>query len=329
VEEWRSDLSATMDGNRHGPAIGVVPALVASGLSTPHEADLTCHPLELPRGGARHSRFRSCPRAAGCPAPDTPGRSCRRRAPAPPRPLPAWPSGRNSRRWRAPRLPTSHHLGDRARSCRRRGLGGSRRENTTARRLRSSSASDGKCRLKRLVPGGHGTGCSGCSERRPRPGVAGESHGRRRRTVRVLSVNACQSAPTRTKPDALQLPISYGANCGNLVAVAPAIALITQRSLVQIQPPQPRKPRGYGAPPWPPCFFNPMVDAKSPHKSRVFVDTRTRSSNSRTIGNGYGSINQRTSAPRSSERLGVRKAGLTGHRQRRVNEELLSCALPG
>jgi hypothetical protein len=37
VEERRSDLSATMDGNRHGPAIGMVPALVASGLSTPHE----------------------------------------------------------------------------------------------------------------------------------------------------------------------------------------------------------------------------------------------------------------------------------------------------
>ena len=162
VEEWRSDLSATMEGNRHGPAIGVVPALVASGLSTPHEADLTGHPLELPRGGARHSRFRSCPRAAGCHAPDTPGRSCRRRAPAPPRPLRAWASGRNSQRWRAPRRPTNHHLGDRARSCRHRGLGGSRRENTTARRLRSSSASDGKCRLKRLVPGGHGTGCSGC-----------------------------------------------------------------------------------------------------------------------------------------------------------------------
>ena len=45
VEEGRSDLSATMDGNRHGPAIGVVPALVASGLSTPHEAELTGHPL--------------------------------------------------------------------------------------------------------------------------------------------------------------------------------------------------------------------------------------------------------------------------------------------
>jgi len=34
VEEGRSDLSATMEGNRHGPAIGVVPPLVASGLST-------------------------------------------------------------------------------------------------------------------------------------------------------------------------------------------------------------------------------------------------------------------------------------------------------
>ena len=52
MEEWRSDLLATMEGNRHGPAIGVVPTLVASGLSTPHEADLTCHPLKLPRGGA-------------------------------------------------------------------------------------------------------------------------------------------------------------------------------------------------------------------------------------------------------------------------------------
>jgi hypothetical protein len=71
----------------------------------------------------------------------------------------------------------------------------------------------------------------GLAERRPRPGVVGESHGRSR-TVRVLSVNACQSAPNPTKPDALQLPISYGPT-GNLVAVALAIALITQRSLVK------------------------------------------------------------------------------------------------
>jgi hypothetical protein len=39
VEEGRSDLSATMDRNRHGPAVRVVPPLVASGLSTPDEAD--------------------------------------------------------------------------------------------------------------------------------------------------------------------------------------------------------------------------------------------------------------------------------------------------
>jgi hypothetical protein len=47
VEEWRSDLSAAMEGNRQGPAIGVVPPLVASGLSTLDEAELTGHPLEL------------------------------------------------------------------------------------------------------------------------------------------------------------------------------------------------------------------------------------------------------------------------------------------
>ena len=51
----RPDLSATMDGNRHGPAIGMVPPLVASGLSMTDEAELAGHPLELPRGGARHS----------------------------------------------------------------------------------------------------------------------------------------------------------------------------------------------------------------------------------------------------------------------------------
>jgi hypothetical protein len=58
VEEGWSDLPATVDGNRHRPAIGVVPSLVAAGLATPDEAELTSHPLEVPRGGARHSRFR-------------------------------------------------------------------------------------------------------------------------------------------------------------------------------------------------------------------------------------------------------------------------------
>lgn len=42
-----------MDGNRHAPAIGMVPSLVASGLSTPDESELTGHSLELPRDGGR------------------------------------------------------------------------------------------------------------------------------------------------------------------------------------------------------------------------------------------------------------------------------------
>ena len=33
VEERRPDLSATMDGNRHGPAIGMVPSFVAACLA--------------------------------------------------------------------------------------------------------------------------------------------------------------------------------------------------------------------------------------------------------------------------------------------------------
>src|SRR6266508_3426512 len=136
VEEGRPDLSSAMDGNRHGPAIGMVPPLLASGLSTLDEAELTGHPLELPRGGARHSRFRSYPRAAGRLAPDTPRRSCRRRDSTPPRPLLVWPSGRDSRRWPVPRPPTSHRPGGRARSCRRRDLGGSRGEDITSRDLR-------------------------------------------------------------------------------------------------------------------------------------------------------------------------------------------------
>ena len=50
MEEGRPDLSATMKGNCHRPAIGVVPSLMASGLTTPDEAELTGHPLKLPRG---------------------------------------------------------------------------------------------------------------------------------------------------------------------------------------------------------------------------------------------------------------------------------------
>src|SRR5207245_1002835 len=87
VEEGRADRSTPMEGDRHAPAIGTGPSLVASGLSTPDEAELTRHALELPRSGARHSRFRWCPWGGGGPAPDTPRRSCRRPDSAPPTPL--------------------------------------------------------------------------------------------------------------------------------------------------------------------------------------------------------------------------------------------------
>jgi hypothetical protein len=79
-----------------------------------------------------------------------------------------------------------------------------------------------------------------------------------RRFDRLPSANCpCsvrESLPTSPKPDqpgARRLSISYGASWEGLVPVAPAVALITQRSLVQIQPPQPRKARGYGSRPWP------------------------------------------------------------------------------
>jgi hypothetical protein len=40
VEEGWSDLSATVEGNRHGPAIGMIPPIVTAGLSTADEAEL-------------------------------------------------------------------------------------------------------------------------------------------------------------------------------------------------------------------------------------------------------------------------------------------------
>jgi hypothetical protein len=83
-----------------------------------------------------------------------------------------------------------------------------------------------------------------------------------RRFDRLPSANCpCsvrESLPTSPKPDqpgARRLSISYGASWEGLVPVAPAIALITQRSLVQIQPPQPGKTTGYGRRRRPVGFF--------------------------------------------------------------------------
>ena len=61
------------------------------------------------------------------------------------------------------------------------------------------------------------------------------------------SVREClPTSPNPDQPRGLRLPISYGLRWARLVPVAPAVALITQRSLVQIQPPQPRNSTGYG-----------------------------------------------------------------------------------
>jgi hypothetical protein len=66
-----------------------------------------------------------------------------------------------------------------------------------------------------------------------------------------------------------------------LAPVTPAIALITQRSLVQIQPPQPSKPTGYGAC-RSPLGFGATFGSESPPKS--WSSEARSSSTSRTMG---------------------------------------------
>src|SRR5882762_5453155 len=63
---------------------------------------------------------------------------------------------------------------------------------------------------------------------------------------RVLDVNATQRAPTRPKSAASTGRSRDRLYWGSLGDVAASTRLITQRSLVQIQPPQPRKSRASG-----------------------------------------------------------------------------------
>jgi hypothetical protein len=53
------------------------------------------------------------------------------------------------------------------------------------------------------------------------------------------------TSPNPGQPGRSYPAIRHGVNWSDLALFTPAIALITQRSLVQIQPPQPRKTRGY------------------------------------------------------------------------------------
>src|SRR5437879_5330892 len=64
---------------------------------------------------------------------------------------------------------------------------------------------------------------------------------------RVLDVNAPQRAPTRPKSRAAGDGLSDRFHWAASGDVAASISLITQRSLVQIQPPQPNNSRGYGS----------------------------------------------------------------------------------
>ena len=57
-----------------------------------------------------------------------------------------------------------------------------------------------------------------------------------------LPTSANPAQPGRLEPRS-----SYGPAWSRLLPVAPSVALITQRSLVQIQPPQPENSTGYGA----------------------------------------------------------------------------------
>ena len=81
------------------------------------------------------------------------------------------------------------------------------------------------------------------------------------------SVREClPTSPNPDQPGALQPPISFGASWEGLVPVAPTVALITQRSLVQIQPPQPSKSMGCGTHAVARWFFRPTFGSRSPLK---------------------------------------------------------------
>ena len=61
---------------------------------------------------------------------------------------------------------------------------------------------------------------------------------------RVLAVNCTQRAPTRPKEMPSAGELNDRSHWGSLGDVAASTSLITQRSSVQIRPPQPRAPRG-------------------------------------------------------------------------------------
>lgn len=55
-EERRANLASTVQWDRYGAAIKMIPSFVTARLSFPDEAELACHPLEVVSGGTRHGR---------------------------------------------------------------------------------------------------------------------------------------------------------------------------------------------------------------------------------------------------------------------------------
>ncbi len=57
-EQRRPDFAASVDRNRHGAPVWVIPSFVASRLSRLKEAQSLGHSLKLSSGRARHAVFR-------------------------------------------------------------------------------------------------------------------------------------------------------------------------------------------------------------------------------------------------------------------------------
>jgi hypothetical protein len=118
-QQRRTNCTAAMPRDGHGPSVAVQPAFVVARLATLHEAERQRRPLELARRRARHARFQSCPSEAPARGPDTRGKSTRRRARVRPEPPRACPSTRSSLPGPGSRPPRTRRLAGTARPCNR------------------------------------------------------------------------------------------------------------------------------------------------------------------------------------------------------------------
>ena len=140
-----------------------------------------------------------------------------------------------------------------------------------------------------------------------------------------MPANQPQPGPNRTGDNSR---FRMGPIVGTWSPVAPAIALITQRSLVQIQPPQPSKSMGYGTHTVARWFFSPTFGPKSSLKHWSSADGP--SGRLRTVRCGpRGATRAATylaSAGRESIYGAARRAGWTCDSSRRICGANLQCS---